>query len=190
MVQAQFTDNIVRVYQAFSPNIADSAIHLQKFGDGFKMERMTWIKPSFCWMLYRSRFATAQNQERILAIDIKRTGLEWALTHSVLTSHNPENCSRASWKNLLATNPVRVQWDPERDICLEKIEGVRAIQIGLSGDAVVRYVNNWIVGIDDVTHLAGRARRQEAKNLLELGIHERPYPLPSWITKKIGGSNF
>lgn len=45
-----------------------------KFGQKFKMDRMTWIKPSFLWMMYRSGWATKKDQERILAIDIKREG--------------------------------------------------------------------------------------------------------------------
>uniref|UniRef100_A0AC34FHJ9 Uncharacterized protein n=1 Tax=Panagrolaimus sp. ES5 TaxID=591445 RepID=A0AC34FHJ9_9BILA len=48
--------------------------------------------------------------------------------------------------------PVRIQWDPERNIKLEKLP-IRSIQIGLSKDAVNKYVNEWIVEIKDVTAL-------------------------------------
>jgi hypothetical protein len=48
---------------------------------------------------------------------------------------------------------VRIQWDPERDLHLNPLP-YRAIQIGLSGEAVPRYVEDWVVEITDVTDLA------------------------------------
>jgi hypothetical protein len=35
---------------------------------------MTWIKTNFLWMMYRSGWATKHNQEKILAITIKKEG--------------------------------------------------------------------------------------------------------------------
>ena len=57
---------------------------------------------------------------------------------------------------------------------------MRAIQIGLSGEAVEHYVNEWIVRIEDVTHAA-----RIVAAAVESGIppsflpsaSERPYPL-------------
>nr|BFF22512.1 hypothetical protein GCM10025732_04770 [Glycomyces mayteni] len=76
--------------------------------------------------------------------------------------------------------PVRVQWDPERDLHLNRL-GHRSIQIGLSGDAVRRYTGEWITGIADVTPLARRIAghlaagdQDRARDLLPA---ERPYPL-------------
>jgi hypothetical protein len=50
---------------------------------------MTWIKPSFGWMMYRSGWAAKPGQERILAIEISRTGFDWALAHSCLSQYSP-----------------------------------------------------------------------------------------------------
>lgn len=37
------------------------------------MERMTWIKPSFLWMMYRAGWGFKdKGQRRVLAIDISR----------------------------------------------------------------------------------------------------------------------
>jgi hypothetical protein len=47
---------------------------------------------------------------------------------------------------------VRVQWDPERSLRLGVLP-YRSLQVGLSGAAVDRYVDDWIVGITDVTVL-------------------------------------
>jgi hypothetical protein len=48
---------------------------------------------------------------------------------------------------------VRVQWDPERDVALRRLE-YRSIQVGLGGEAVHRYVDEWITAIEDATPLA------------------------------------
>lgn len=45
--RALFTDNTVRIYQAFPVEIAEEAVRLGTFGSHFKMQRMSWIKPSF-----------------------------------------------------------------------------------------------------------------------------------------------
>ena len=37
---------------------------------------MTWIKPSFLWMMYRSGWGKKHNQEHILAIYIKREAFD------------------------------------------------------------------------------------------------------------------
>ena len=60
------------------------------------MERMTWIKPSFLWMMYRAGWGKKdENQKRILAIDISIEGFEWALEHSLL-SRDASKYGRAS----------------------------------------------------------------------------------------------
>lgn len=52
-IRAVYDDNTIRVYQAYCREIAEEAVMLGTFGKRFKMERMTWIKPSFLWMMYR-----------------------------------------------------------------------------------------------------------------------------------------
>ncbi|KVO23820.1 DUF4291 family protein [Burkholderia ubonensis] len=51
-IRAMYDDRTIRVYQAYSDAIADSAItHGTFVSPPFKTERMTWIKPSFLWMI-------------------------------------------------------------------------------------------------------------------------------------------
>lgn len=114
---------------------------------------MTWIKPSFLWMMYRSGWAKKDaNQNRILAIDLSREGFEWALANSCASRAHPD-LSAEAWNALKASQPVRIQWDPERDLSLNPLAH-RTIQIGIGGDAVDRYVDSWIKAIEDVTPLA------------------------------------
>ncbi|MDC4308044.1 DUF4291 domain-containing protein, partial [Acinetobacter baumannii] len=56
VIRAYQTKSTIRVYQAFSSELADLAIINNSFKDNpfFKTTRMTWIKPSFLWMMYRS----------------------------------------------------------------------------------------------------------------------------------------
>ena len=152
-IRAVFDDNTIRVYQAYSHAIADSALENGRFvSPPFKIERMTWIKPSFLWMMYRCGWGFKdEGQQRVLAIDISREGFEWALAHSC-PSHAPPGMSQEAYTALKDRSPVRIQWDPERDLRLQPLE-LRAIQIGLSREAVSLYVNEWTQRITDVTSL-------------------------------------
>ncbi len=176
-VRALHDDETLVVYQAYAPEIAAPALAAGTFVAPFKRERMTWIKPSFLWMMYRCGWATKPGQERVLAITITRAGFEWALKHSSL-SHERDHSA-----------PVRVQWDPERSVALEKLEH-RAIQVGLGREAVDRYVDEWVTKIEDVTPLAHEiarlvadGRREEASRRLPL---ERPLDLPARVAAAVG----
>lgn len=151
IVMASYNDSTVRVYQAFNNTIAEQALRIGTFGSAFKMERMTWIKPSFLWMMYRSGWGTKLGQERILAIDIERNGFEEILSNVVLSTYNSKLYgTHEVWEKRLKESEVRCQWDPERDIHGNPI-GRRAIQLGLSGATVRKYVNEWIVKITDIS---------------------------------------
>ena len=150
-IYAVFDDKTIRVYQAYNNEIADEALKLGKFGSKFSLNRMTWIKPSFLWMMCRSGWATKQGQERILAIDLKREGFDEIVKNSVLSSFREvSDLSKEEWKEKLENSEVRCQWDPDRDIYGNPI-GRRAIQLGIKGEMVKKYVNEWIVNITDIT---------------------------------------
>ena len=190
VIRALYNDGTITIYQAYNSTIADHAIKSQTFvSPPFKKERMTWIKPSFLWMMYRSEWATKENQEHILAIKIKREGFEWALENASL-SHFDNNIhtSYEDWKEKLHNSPVRIQWDPEKDILLQPLP-YRSIQIGISGIAVEKYISDWIVQIDDITEyckhiyqLIKDGKINQAKDLLP---SEKLYPLPDSIAFKI-----
>ena len=149
------------------------------------MDRMTWIKPSFLWMMYRSGWADKPGQTRILAIDILRSGFDWALGHACLSHYDPAlHASYADWSAQLLVAPVRIQWDPERDLKLAPLT-FRTIQVGLGPEAVRRYVNEWVSSIQEVTALAREIRElvqggnlEEAESLLPV---EKPYPNPEAV---------
>ncbi|GMI11679.1 hypothetical protein TrLO_g5492 [Triparma laevis f. longispina] len=70
-IVAEFDSDGVYFYQAFKTSIASFAITNQRFGGiDFNHIRMTWIKPSFAWVLYRSGYASKHDQERILKVKL------------------------------------------------------------------------------------------------------------------------
>lgn len=150
-IRAVYSENTIRVYQAYCDDIADEAIQLGTFGKKFKMDRMTWIKPSFLWMMYRCGWATKSGQERVLAIDIKREGFDYIVQHAIASTHNENmGISFEEWKEQVQKSDIRCQWDPERDIDGNPLQ-IRSIQLGLRRKAVKSYVNEWIVHIEDIT---------------------------------------
>ena len=191
-IRAVYDEQTITVYQAYRKDIAEPAVKNQKFVSPFKMDRMTWIKPSFLWMMYRAGWATKEGQEHILAIKIKRSGFEWALQNCCLSHFDSAVfATQEEWRTKLQNSPVRLQWDPEKDIHLQNLN-YRSIQIGLTGIAVQNYVNDWVVSINDITPLCNQIHSllldkkiEEAKNLLPL---ENIYPLNDELKKIIGHS--
>lgn len=192
-IRAVFDAKTITVYQGYAPEIGVPAVARGRFPAHYDRDHMTWIKPSFLWMMYRSSWARADGQERVLAIRITREGLHWALRHAALSSFHPNfHASRDDWRAELRRLPVRVQWDPERDLNLRPLPW-RSLQIGLGGEAVDRYLDSWIVDIHDVTALAhrvqGLVRDREVARALERLPAERPYPLPHDIIDRVDASH-
>lgn len=150
-IRAVYTEETIRVYQAYKEVIAKEAVRLGTFGSHFNMDRMTWIKPSFLWMMYRCGWATKEGQEHVLAIDIKKSAFDYLVSNAVLSSYKEEmGITYEEWKEQVKHSMIRCQWDPERDIHGNPLE-YRSIQLGLRGEAVYRYVKEWIVSIEDIT---------------------------------------
>ena len=190
-VRAVYDDKTIRIYQAFNHAIANAALKQGTFtSPPFKIDRMTWIKPSFLWMMYRCGWAKKdKGQERVLAIDISRDGFEWALNNSLLAKSRHKYNDKKEWLALKENTPVRIQWDPERDFFFQPLDH-RSIQVGLCRDAVKKYVNEWIVHIEDVTELTFNIHKQvEEDNISAATLllpNEKPYPLPNDIKIKVG----
>ncbi|CAA6811357.1 MAG: Unknown protein [uncultured Sulfurovum sp.] len=188
-IRATYKDNTIRIYQAYSDAIADSTLAHGKFmSPPFKTERMTWIKPSFLWMMYRAGWGKKDdNQKRILALDISIEGFDWALEHSLMSNHFSQY-TKEEWIKLKETTPVRIQWDPERDLFFKPLT-YRSIQIGLSNEAVPLYVNEWIKNITEVTNLASQIHSLIQKNKIKeaklLLPKEIPYIPSEKIQKKV-----
>ena len=150
-IRAVYDGFTIRIYQAYPNLIADEALMLGTFGNHFKMNRMTWIKPSFLWMMSRCGWARKENQERVLAIDIKREYFNEAVKLAVSTTYSCKlGTSQEEWKQRLIHSNYRIQWDPEKDVNGNDLP-FRSLQLGIKGDALLKYISEWIVDIYDIT---------------------------------------
>lgn len=178
-IRARHTGTTITVHQAYSPRIGLPAARDGRFPPAWKRDRMTWIKPSFLWMMYRCGWATKEGQETVLAVEITREGFEWALENAELSHYvrglHPD---RVAWSRSLRRAPARVQWDPERDLRLNPLP-YRSLQLGLSGEAAARYADEWTVSVTDVTPLAREihhlVRTGDLDAATALLPEERPY---------------
>jgi hypothetical protein len=192
-IRATYSAESITVYQAYPLEITDPAVAAGRFVPPFKRERMTWIKPSFLWMMYRCGWATKPEQERVLAVEITRAGFEWALAHACLSHFDrTRDADRQAWSRRLKVSPVRVQWDPERSLRLGALPH-RSLQVGLSREAVDRYVTDWTVSLTDVTPLVRTihdlVRAGDEQTAATLLPTERPYPLPAQIATIIAAND-
>ena len=138
-ILAQFDDETIIVYQAYRPSIGQFAIEHGFFGGDFKYSRMSWIKTSFLWMMYRSPWGQAEGQEFVLAIRLRRRFFDSLLAQAVPSTFNARDFGgRDEWSSAVARSDVRVQWDPDHLPTGEKCER-RAIQLGLRGAALEAY---------------------------------------------------
>ncbi|MFE4360104.1 DUF4291 domain-containing protein [Kitasatospora sp. NPDC056800] len=190
-IRALHTDSTVTVYQAYTPEIGLPTARDGRFPAAWKRDRMTWIKPSFLWMMYRCGWARKEGQETVLAVEITREGFEWALRNSCLSHYERGlHPDRASWQRRLKRSPARVQWDPERDLHLRPLPH-RSLQLGLTGEAAERYAEEWIVAVEDVTALAhavhDRVRDGELEAARQLLPAERPYPAGDALLAHLAG---
>ena len=188
-IWAEYDDEGVWVYQAYKDSIVEAALEKGTFGKGFTRDRMTWIKPSLGWMMYRSGFATKKRQTRILRIKISREGFDTILSLAQLTHYERAvHGDHDEWARALGHAPVRCLWDPERDLRLRKT-GERAIQLGLKGDVVDRYVDEWIIALEDRTELAHHLGEQARRKRETPGVWApEVYPVSDEVARKLGMS--
>ena len=181
------------VYQAYSSAIAIPAAREQRLdaSPAFRVGRMTWIKPSFLWCMYRSGWSYKDpNQERILAIEMTVEGFRELIRSSssamerdrpvlnlsptpaasggavggsgagggadavvkveMETGTKAEAESERGKEKGTEKAQVRFQWDPERGVKLQRLP-YRSLQVGIAGEMVRRWIDEWIVRIEDVT---------------------------------------
>lgn len=140
-ILATYDETSITVYQAYHSSIASYAVKHQTFGGEFSMNRMTWIKPNFLWMMSRSGWGAKLNQEVTLAIRLKREGFKQIFNSAVSSSYQPAYQTHENWRRAVKNSSVRLQWDPDHDPFGRKLEG-KAIQLGLRGESLQKYWRN------------------------------------------------
>jgi hypothetical protein len=184
-IRAKYDEDTITVYQAYSATIAKAAVREQKLhaSPEFSIQRMTWIKPSWSWMMYRSGYATKDaRQSHILAIKMTHKTFQELLSLAVV-------CNGGALTEEERARPVRVQWDPERDPAMVQLP-YRSIQIGISGAISKQWTEEWIESIEDVTEMAtkleeaiSREKDLKPQDFVERGLV--PVEKPYVVSKKL-----
>ncbi|GIH93435.1 hypothetical protein Psi01_40650 [Planobispora siamensis] len=178
-VRADYDAETIVVYQAYSSAVADPALQAGRFVPPFSFTRMTWIKPSFLWLMHRSNWAHKPGQERVLAVRITREGWHEALGRAVLTTAAPEALNRAA---------VHLQWDPERSLRGAALNHY-SIQVGIGRGLIRTFAEEWIVGLTDITpqvrKIAALVQAGQTAKARRLLPPERIHPVPREIARRL-----
>ncbi len=186
VILAQFHDDEVVVYQAFHPETAAYAVEHQRLGGPrYSLRRMSWIKPNFLWMMYRCGWLEKdEDQGRVLAIHLERAFFDELLAAAVPSSWVPPLYpTREAWQADVQRSQVRLQWDPDhcpRGGPLAR----RAIQLGLRGDTLRRFVHDHTRAIEDVSDFVRAQRTHRGDSSALTCPRERAYPVTSAETRR------
>lgn len=166
-ILAQHSDEYILVYQAYKKSISNFAVEHQFFGGEFSFNRMTWIKPNFLWMMYRSGWGTKPGQEMTLAIKIKKNVFDDLLSCAVASSFVQSSIdTHDNWKNAVNNSEVRLQWDPDHDPTGAK-EIRKAIQIGVKQSKLEIFKGEGIICIEDISDFVCEQREYVNTNQLD-----------------------
>ncbi|KAH6898639.1 hypothetical protein B0T10DRAFT_473297 [Thelonectria olida] len=197
-IRAHYDDATITVYQAYNSSIANAAVESQKLNASpdFKPGRMTWVKPSWAWMMYRAGYSYKDARQcRILALKMKHEDFIGLLERGVLSTHAQKSKEEQSTEKETTngrrakSSEVRIQWDPERTPRLGMLP-YRSIQIGIPGSLSGTWANEWIVEIEDVTETARELKRvldeqpgMTTEELVKIGLvpEERPFDVPESV---------
>jgi hypothetical protein len=189
-IMASFDESSVIVYQAYRPSIGLHAARHGCFGGpDFSFNRMSWIKPNFLWMMYRSGWGTKEGQSVILALRLRRSFFDSILAAAVPSSFDASAYpDREQWQSAVAASEVRLQWDPDHDPA-GRPQQRRAVQLGLRGETLAAFAGPELLGVTDISgFVADQHAHLRANNPQRLEVPlERVYvPLDPAITRHVG----
>lgn len=159
-IMAQFDEKTIVVYQAYRSDIGRFAAEHGNFGGNFQYSRMSWVKPNFLWMMYRSGWGTKENQEVTLGLRIHREFFDSLLAAAVPSSWDREQfATEADWSRAVDRSMVRLQWDPDHHPSGAKLER-RAIQLGLRGEILDAFGKRELLEVIDLSDFVSAQRLQ------------------------------
>lgn len=188
-ILAQSDEETVVVYQAYQPGIGRWAAQNEFFGGDFSYGRMSWIKPNFLWMMFRSGWGSKAGQETTLAIWLRRDFFHRVLEQAVPSTFNAARYkNEEEWKKAVARSDVRLQWDPDHDSLGNSLQR-RAVQLGLRGEVLREYGREAIVAIEDISVFVSQQRPHIADENRLLVAQEQVYLPPENIARQLGLSS-
>jgi len=170
-ILAHHDANSVVVYQAYRPAIGEYAIrHGRLDGPDFSLSRMSWIKPNFLWMMYRSGWGTKEGQEVVLGLRLRRAFFEHVVREAVASTFDAAGYpSREAWQEAVERSEVRLQWDPDHSPQGHKLER-RAIQLGLRGRTLAAFAHEELLEVIDMRSFVAAQRPLAQDDSLELQL--------------------
>lgn len=161
-ILAQYDAETIVVYQAYIPSTGRYAVEHGKFGEGFSYARMSWIKPNFLWMMFRSGWGTKPGQEMTLGLRLRRSFFDSLLAQAVPSSFvQSEYPSDEEWRAAVQASDVRLQWDPDHAPDGRPVER-RAIQLGLRGAVLEAFGRRELLEVIDLTEFVAEQRRYQS----------------------------
>jgi hypothetical protein len=172
-ILAHYDAETIVVYQAYRASIGEYAIKHGVFGGEFSYSRMSWIKPNFLWMMYRSGWGTKEGQDVILGLRLRRRFFDDLLARAVASHWSHANgITRDEWQAAIATSEVRLQWDPDHEP-QGRASARRAIQLGLRGGALNAFGKHELLEVVDMTEFVAEQR----SHLVEPGLPQVSMPV-------------
>jgi Domain of unknown function (DUF4291) len=172
-ILAHFDAATIVVYQAYRPSIGKYAVEHGVLGGDFTYARMSWIKPNFLWMMYRSGWGTKTDQEITLGLRLHRRFFDAVLAHAVASSFEQSDyAAHDQWRSAVADSDVRLQWDPDRDPVGTPVAR-RAIQLGLRGPALEDFGRRELLEVINMSEFVAAQRER----LASVGLGELMTPV-------------
>ncbi|MBU0569882.1 DUF4291 family protein [Patescibacteria group bacterium] len=150
-------------YQALSLELAEAAVRDKGFsGDEFDPDRVRWAKTGFGWVMNRSDCATAEGQERIVAVRMPKEEYLKLAREGARAGHSGGS--------------VIGQWDPDYEPVKGSLKGQRnrsrkTLHLGIRPKRFQKDVEPNITGVDDVTPMVEEYREEVMKGGADL--HDR-----------------
>lgn len=175
-ILAHHDDDTIIVYQAYSPAIASYALEHGRFGGSFSYHRMSWVKPNFLWMMYRSDWGRSQGQEKVLALRLRRAFFDSLLAKAVPSSFQAGgHADESAWRDAVQKSDVRLQWDPDHLPSGAPCDR-RALQLGLRRRELEAFGRAECLEIIDMTDFVVEQRENAQGNAAGLFLPiERVY---------------
>ncbi len=191
-ILAQFDAETIVVYQAYRPSIArHAALHQRLGGPEFSFGRMSWIKPNFLWMMFRSGLGhEARPGGGAGHPHPAPRGSTAILAAAVPSSFVPEAAPEPGGmrRSDLQGSDVRLQWDPDHHLSGAPVAR-RAIQLGLRGAMLRRFAEEWTVGVEDISELVAAQRevlRGRGAGQIEIPLEEVYWPTAAEAARRVG----
>jgi len=111
-------------------------------------------------MMYRCDWGRKdERQTTILRIRMKISAFRAILENSALSYYSKAKIQTPEeWRAAMERFPNRIQWDPDRDAKLNRLEW-RAIQIGIAPEFIRTYVES-ILKVEDITDFCQAIHRE------------------------------